>query len=68
MSDNPFYRTIMGQRFYEATMPSLVRELSRLNTNVERLVAAVERLAPAPAQAPAPAPAPAREGENDKGA
>ena len=41
MSD--FFRTPMGQRFYEATMPSLVRELARLNQNLERLLAVVER-------------------------
>jgi hypothetical protein len=40
MSD--FFRTPMGQRFYEATMPSLVRELARLNQNLERLLTVVE--------------------------
>ena len=39
MSD--FFRTTMGHRFYESTMPSLVRELARLNTNLERLLAVV---------------------------
>ena len=43
MSDVPFYRTQMGHRFYEATAPSLVRELARLNDNLERLLALVER-------------------------
>jgi len=43
MSDIPFYRTQMGQRFYEGTVPSLVRELSRLNANLERLVTTAER-------------------------
>lgn len=42
MSDVPFYRTLMGQRFYEATVPSLVRELGRLNQNLERILAAFE--------------------------
>jgi hypothetical protein len=42
MSDIPFYRTQMGHRFYEATVPSLVRELARLNDNLERLLAIVE--------------------------
>ena len=41
MSDIPFYRTQMGHRFYEATAPSLVRELARLNDNLERLAALV---------------------------
>jgi hypothetical protein len=38
MSDD-FFRTRMGHTFYESTMPSLVRELARLNDNLERLVA-----------------------------
>ena len=38
-----FFRTRMGQMFYEATMPSLVRELARLNQNLERLVALAEK-------------------------
>ena len=38
-----FFRTPMGQRFFEATMPSLVRELARLNQNLERLVALAEK-------------------------
>ena len=41
MSD--FFRTQMGHRFYESTMPSLVRELARLNANLERLLAVVDR-------------------------
>lgn len=48
-----FFRTPMGQRFFEATMPSLVRELARLNQNLERLVALAEKQS-APAE-PAPA-------------
>ena len=36
-----FFRTQMGHRYYESTMPSLVRELSRLNTNLERLLAVI---------------------------
>ena len=43
-----FFRTQMGHRFYESTMPSLVRELARLNTNLERLLAVVERSAEKP--------------------
>ena len=41
MSDD-FFRTRMGHTFYESTMPSLVRELARLNDNLERLVAQPE--------------------------
>ena len=35
MSD--FYRTGMGHQFYEGTMPELVRQLTRLNDNLEKL-------------------------------
>lgn len=42
MSDAPFHRTYMGQRFYEATMPGLVRQLARLNDNLERLIAVAD--------------------------
>jgi len=42
MSDTPFYRTVMGQRFYEGTAPALVRELARLNANLERLLTQLE--------------------------
>jgi hypothetical protein len=56
--DIPFYRTQMGHRFYEATMPTLVRELARLNENLERLLVAVEPkpAAEAPVQPKAEAP------------
>ena len=56
-----FFRTQMGHRFYESTMPSLVRELARLNANLERLLAVVDRetekadegeATPAPAKEP----------------
>lgn len=43
MSD--FYRTPMGHRFFEGTMPALVVELKRLNDNLEQLIA---RLPPPP--------------------
>jgi len=43
VTDIPFYRTQMGHRFYDATVPALVRELARLNDNLERLLAVVER-------------------------
>jgi hypothetical protein len=49
MSDVPFYRTQMGHRFFEHTMPELVRQVTRLNDLLERLLA--ERAA---AAAPAP--------------
>lgn len=38
MSDK-FFRTGMGQRFYEATRPKIADQLERLNANIEALVA-----------------------------
>lgn len=58
MSD--FFRTQMGHRFYESTMPSLVRELARLNANLERLLAVVERETEKPDESGA-TPAPSKE-------
>lgn len=49
MSDD-FFRTRMGHTFYESTMPSLVRELARLNDNLERLVALAEKREATPAE------------------
>ncbi len=34
----PFYKTRMGQQFYDRTMPALVKQLERLNELLERLV------------------------------
>lgn len=37
MGNGPeFFKTPMGHRFYEETMPSLVRELKRRNDNLEK--------------------------------
>lgn len=52
MSDVQFHQTRMGQRFYESTMPDLVRELTRLNGNIERLLAVVEGDAKVETEAP----------------
>ncbi len=38
MSETPFYKTRMGQYFYDKTMPDLVKELKRLNELLARLV------------------------------
>lgn len=48
MSDIQFFQTAMGRKFFEHTVPALVRELVRLNENVERLTAAIESAASAP--------------------
>ena len=49
MSETPFYRTQMGHRFYEHTVPELAKNLGRVADLLERLVAALERSAEAPA-------------------
>ena len=36
-----FFKTRMGQRFYESTMPKIAEELERLNRNLEKLVEAL---------------------------
>ena len=43
MNDTPFFKTRMGHRFYEHTVPELVRQITRLNELLERLVAAQEQ-------------------------
>jgi hypothetical protein len=43
MSEIPFHQTRMGHAFLEGTMPGLVRELARLNANLERLLAVGEK-------------------------
>lgn len=40
-----FFQTMMGKRYYEHTLPELVKQLTRLNTNLETILA---RLGPAP--------------------
>ena len=40
---NDFYRTGMGHKFYEGTMPALVDQLKRLNDNLERLLAHMDK-------------------------
>ena len=56
MSGIDFHNTQMGHRFYEHTMPELVRQITRLNDLLEKLV---DRL-PEPPAAPPDAP---KEGE-----
>ena len=42
MNETPFFRTRMGQAFYERTVPELVKQLVRLNGLLERLVCQLE--------------------------
>ena len=37
-----FYQTRMGRTFYDHTLPTIARELARLNGLVERIAAALE--------------------------
>jgi len=37
MAGPEFFQTRMGQVFYEGTMPALVRELKKLNENMEKV-------------------------------
>ena len=39
MSETPFFKTGMGRTFFERDVPALVRELARLNTLLDALVA-----------------------------
>ena len=43
MSEAPFFKTRMGHTFYEHTVPELVRQITRLNELLDRIVAAQER-------------------------
>ena len=36
MTEVPFHATRMGRVFFEHTMPELVRQLAKLNENLER--------------------------------
>jgi hypothetical protein len=38
-----FFQTIMGRQFYEGTMPSLVKEIGRLNRNLETLITHIQK-------------------------
>ena len=65
MSDTPFFRTRMGQAFFDGTLPRLVAaveqlsgqaerftgELARLNVNFERLASLLERAEAGPSDA-----------------
>jgi hypothetical protein len=38
----------MGHRYFESTLPNLVRQITRLNDLLERLVVAIEKQAAQP--------------------
>lgn len=39
MGNIQFFQTRTGQRFYESTMPEMVRQIARLNDLLERIAA-----------------------------
>ena len=38
MTETPFFKTRMGQTYYERTVPELVKQIARLADAVERLI------------------------------
>jgi len=46
-----FFRTRMGQRYFEATMPKIADQLERLNANLEALLAELRKRNEAPKDA-----------------
>lgn len=56
MSD--FHLTVMGDRFFNGTMPALVRQLSRLNDNLEHLATLLAKEGEPAAAEGAPATSP----------
>lgn len=44
MSGPEFFQTLMGHKFYERDFPELVRQLARLNDNLERIAVALPRI------------------------
>ena len=45
---NDFYRTPMGHRFYEHTLPLLARNVGRVADLLERIVSRLDQPAPKP--------------------
>jgi len=39
-----FFQTIMGQRFFEGTVPAALEQVKQLNDNIERLNENLEKL------------------------
>ncbi len=44
MSEIPFFKTVMGHRFFEGDVPALLRQLEKLTANLERIANALEVL------------------------
>jgi hypothetical protein len=37
-SETPFFKTAMGRDFFDRNVPQLVKELKRLNDNLEKMI------------------------------
>jgi hypothetical protein len=61
MSEAPFHATRMGARFYEHTLPELVRHVARLADAVERLANSTPDR-----QVPGGQPQPLKENDHDE--
>lgn len=48
MSDTPFYKTVMGHRFFERDVPALLMQLEKLVGNLERIALALEKVVTPP--------------------
>jgi hypothetical protein len=53
MSGPEFFQTLMGKRFYETTLPELVKQLGRVADGLERLNKNLESSSGTPSGAPA---------------
>ena len=47
MNGPEFFQTLLWRQFYEGTLPSLVKEMGRLATGIERLATVLETAAQA---------------------
>lgn len=58
MSEPPFHRTQMGQRFFEQQLPQLIAHLGRIADNLQWLARAATPFAAAPAESKPEEPTP----------
>lgn len=45
-----FFQTVMGKRYYEHTLPEIVKQLDRLNTNLEAILGHLSEKVVAPSR------------------
>ena len=38
MNETPFFKTAMGRDFFDRNVPALLKQLTRLNDNLEKLI------------------------------